>query len=115
MKKIKGNRFKTRAEYQKWYRETHPEYVRRCRELEKPKLEKYRMASRLHLKEKIIREWLKEGMITDGWKIEITHLYNGKIESNRKMISNEMVFDSHNEILLLEFLNMLAEFGIKPH
>lgn len=26
--------FKTRAEYQKWYRETHPEYVKRCRELE---------------------------------------------------------------------------------
>lgn len=110
-KKIRRG-FKTRAEYQKWYRETHPEYVKRCREIEKPKLEMYRKATERHRAEKAVKDWLRRGMFTEGWKIEITHLYNGKIETNRKIISNETVFDSHNKILQFEFERMLNEFGI---
>ena len=102
-----------KALYQKRYREEHPEYVARCRELEKPKLDRYRKATERKKKERIIREWIRQGMIIDGWKIEITHVYNGKVESNRKMISNEMVFSSHNKVLLFEFERMLEEFGIK--
>lgn len=111
----KTKRFKTRAEYQKWYRETHPEYVKRCRELEKPKLKIYQAHTAENKKNKIIREYLREGMLRlDGWKIEITHLYNGKIESNRKLLTNDEVFSSHNKVLVYEFERMLREFGIKP-
>jgi len=112
-KNMLKSKFKTRAEYQKWYRNTHPEYVKRCRELEKPKLKRYQANTEKHKREKIINDWLRQGMFIDGWKIEITHLYNGKVENNRKMVSHEMAFDSHNQILLLTFEKMLDEMGIR--
>lgn len=111
--KKQASRFKTRAEYQKWYRDTHPDYVKRCRELEKPKLAIYRANTERKKKERIIRDWIRQGMMTEGWKIEITHLYKGKIRNNRKIVTNEMFFDSNGKILLFEFERMLNEFGIR--
>lgn len=109
----KKSKFKTRAAYQKWYRETHPEYVKRCRELAKPHQKRWAANSERNKRTRIINDWIKQGMFSEGWKIEITHLYNGKVQSCRKVVSNEDAFYSHNKILKLEFERMLYEFGIK--
>lgn len=101
-----------RALYQKRYREENPEYVARYRQSAKPHLDKWRKATERKKKERIIRDYIREGMIIEGWKIEITHVYREKVQINRKMISEENMFDSHNQVLRFTFEQMLDEFGL---
>ena len=104
-----------RAKYQAEYRRNHPDYIKRCREREKPFLETYRQHTQQHFKDKIIKEYLRSMMLFgDGWKIEITHRKGKEIQTDVKMIPNQMVEMSNCEVIMLEVERMLRELKITP-
>ena len=103
---------KVRSEYMKKYRREHPEYMAAQRIRERPHMERYRVATQRKFKEKIIREWIKGGMIVDGCKIDITHFEGEKIETNRKMITTRDMVSSEGQVMKYVFERMLKELGL---
>lgn len=62
-------------------------------------------------REEVIKQYQKEGMFINGWKVDITYRKDNLILSNRKIFDDEIVNGSKLEILFFIFKEMVHDIA----